>query len=610
MEINKLYSNRQCVIKAKALITLFIVIVFISESCNVNNDDFTDRELNEQLQTSQDTAFNTLIYYYNNCPDSVSIVAQSMETRFIDEDNLTELISLYSFMSEFYQHRRKNPEIALDYLLKALEIAVENPEIKYDKTYLYISIGNILYTYELYDEAIFIYKQISKITDVSKRPSVMFLINNNIALSFRNSNQADSARHYFDNTLQYISQIKNREIVYKAQYYNYLSSLAYYMGNIDSLPLYFKKSNKLLKGLIRVVNKYPVDYAETYFDDVKINYYRNKVNSLDWMGQYYFDKNIMDSAIIYWSEANHFSLISKDITRSVDISLNLSGAYLKKQNLNYAMEYVDSALEILKTEDVNYEQIELAYRNKADVFSLMGNDIEMSIAEDIADRYRDTLLSNDTTNNISLMQIELAVKPVQLEMKEIELGWKEKTQTVERQNLLIKLLIGIILFIVISLIIYYKLFLSLRRTRVRLAESTIEKISPEKIHSGNSKQLKSSVEKELLEKFKSEILVNKVYLEPNINLNQIAERLETNRSYISKIINTVYKMNFSDYINKLRINQACIIISKNKDPKFTIDHLYSKVGFIGKSTFYNAFKKYTGVTPAVFFNMNNQADKD
>ena len=97
----------------------------------------------------------------------------------------------------------------------------------------------------------------------------------------------------------------------------------------------------------------------------------------------------------------------------------------------------------------------------------------------------------------------------------------------------------------------------------------------------------------------------KAFLESNLTLNVIAEKLETNRSYISRIINTVYGMNFNDYINKLRINEACTIICNNTNPNFTIDHLFSEVGFTGKSTFYAAFKKYSGVTPAVFFKMNN-----
>ncbi len=593
-------------LSAIILIGSLLFLLILVYSCKPDKvDEFTDNEKNEQLNSIPDSIFNELMYSYNECPDSVQIIADVLEAKLIKEENYLDLINLYSFMSMFYQQSRTNsPEISLEYLVRALEVSDENQNLNYDKTYLYINIGNIMNTYNLHDEAIFIYNQIPKIVDVSDRPSALYLINNNIALSYMRSERLDSARYYFDKTLAYIEKIDNREIVYKAQYYNYLSALAFESGDYESILVYSSKTRLLLNGLVNNLE----DYPDGYFEDIKVIYYRNQVANLDWISQYYFENKNADSALYYWGEANKVLLESKDVSKMIEIYSSISKVYMLKEDYTTALEYADTAISMVTALNVDYKLMENIYRNKVDIYKKLNLFSEVKAVEDSLNLYQDSVNISSKYDQISLMQVKLALRLVRLEIKEIEVSSKAKTQIIENQEFLIKTLISFLLLIVIALAIYYRLYINHKNTRLQLAQRTLEKISPQKAQTGNSNQLKSSVEQELLEKIQKEIFENKAFLEPNITLVSIAERLNTNRSYISKIINTVYKMNFSDYINKLRIEESCDIICSNTDPNFTIDHLYSEVGFVGKSTFYNAFKKYTGVTPALFFNMKNMAN--
>ncbi|MCK9639354.1 MAG: AraC family transcriptional regulator [Prolixibacteraceae bacterium] len=96
----------------------------------------------------------------------------------------------------------------------------------------------------------------------------------------------------------------------------------------------------------------------------------------------------------------------------------------------------------------------------------------------------------------------------------------------------------------------------------------------------------------------------KVYLEPNLLLKTLAERCDTNRSYLSQFINERYSMNFNTFINMLRINEAKKIISdRNND--IPLKELYLRLGFNTYSVFNEAFKRSVGVTPNFYFKTVN-----
>lgn len=607
-KMKKVQNFKKKRIRIVAIIILGIVVssAFLNNSCDSRLDVFNTEEEPDPSCVEADSIFAILTDAYNHNPDSAIILASELELRFENDCNNRDLVRLYTFMSELYQYRKDNPDLALEYLTKALDLTAKNSEIKFDQTFLYINVGNIMYSYQLYNEAIYIYRQIPKITDLKDRPEVMALIYNNIALSFQMSGSEDSARIYFEKTRPFIEKTTSRRIILSIQYYNYLSALAYQIGDLDSIPIYFDKANMLFGGMEKVLKDYPCEYSAQLWVDTRLDFYNNKIKAWDWMAAYYLDLKQIDSAIIMFEEALSFTRVTDDCMWCPQLYSNLSKSYFAIEDYNLALQYLDSSIYYLQTKYVNYKELELAFRSKAEIFDRQGgiDKVDKNIA--IADRYRDTLLTKKSSEDLMVMKIELAVKPVQLAMKNVEISRNEKVQTIENQNLLIKMLVSALLLIAIALFVYYRLYLNLKKTRFQLAQKTIENINTKRSETTTGK-LKDSVEHDLLQKIESELVNKKAYLESNISLQLIADRLNTNRSYISKIINSVYKMNFNDYINKLRINEACNIICNNTDPNFTIDHLYSEVGFVGKSTFYTAFKKYTGVTPAVFFKMNNQA---
>lgn len=102
--------------------------------------------------------------------------------------------------------------------------------------------------------------------------------------------------------------------------------------------------------------------------------------------------------------------------------------------------------------------------------------------------------------------------------------------------------------------------------------------------------------KELAEWMKTE----KPYLEPNLNLNQCAERLNCTSQALSEAINLIKNQNFRDYINNLRVEEFKHRITQVNLQKETIMGIAYDCGFNSEASFYRIFKEKTGKSPKEF----------
>jgi len=66
------------------------------------------------------------------------------------------------------------------------------------------------------------------------------------------------------------------------------------------------------------------------------------------------------------------------------------------------------------------------------------------------------------------------------------------------------------------------------------------------------------------------------------------------------LVNQFSEKNFSDYINSLRVDEAKKLLKNADFEAYTIVAIGLECGFNSKSTFYTAFKKFTGQTPTAY----------
>lgn len=87
----------------------------------------------------------------------------------------------------------------------------------------------------------------------------------------------------------------------------------------------------------------------------------------------------------------------------------------------------------------------------------------------------------------------------------------------------------------------------------------------------------------------------KLYLNPDIKLIDVARRIGTNKTYLSRALNTRLSKNFCQFVNHYRIREACLMFLK--DPGLDIRPLAEQCGFSSQSNFSIVFKYNTGLTP-------------
>jgi AraC-like DNA-binding protein len=96
------------------------------------------------------------------------------------------------------------------------------------------------------------------------------------------------------------------------------------------------------------------------------------------------------------------------------------------------------------------------------------------------------------------------------------------------------------------------------------------------------------------------IEIQKLYLQHDLSLATIAEKLGSNKNYISSIINDKLDKNFYQYVNDLRIQEAINIMNDTESQQYTIENISRLAGFKSKSSFNKYFKEKTGNTPSEF----------
>ncbi|SNY99440.1 helix-turn-helix domain-containing protein [Flagellimonas pacifica] len=138
-----------------------------------------------------------------------------------------------------------------------------------------------------------------------------------------------------------------------------------------------------------------------------------------------------------------------------------------------------------------------------------------------------------------------------------------------------------------SLLIYAFSYLFLNRHKFNL-----QKYSSSNLDKESSAKLFQRV-KEL---FNSE----EIYLDDNLTLNTVSEKLNVKSREISQAINENVQQNFYDFVNQYRIEKAQFLLRDCHYKKAKIATIAYDSGFGNVTSFNLAFKKKTGVTPSAF----------
>ncbi len=134
--------------------------------------------------------------------------------------------------------------------------------------------------------------------------------------------------------------------------------------------------------------------------------------------------------------------------------------------------------------------------------------------------------------------------------------------------------------------------------------------APEKVHNKddfsnlNNKAkyqktgLSDTYSKEIKDRLEYLMEREKLFLDPELRLDKIAELLHISRHHASQVINENFNMHFNDYVNTYRIEEVkCRLSSNFQNSSVTISEIAYSCGFNNRTSFYRAFKKITNLSP-------------
>lgn len=159
-------------------------------------------------------------------------------------------------------------------------------------------------------------------------------------------------------------------------------------------------------------------------------------------------------------------------------------------------------------------------------------------------------------------------------------------------------------WLLVCAIIYIIGIFTLKQPEIVLGKFQDDLIEKKK----NTKYEKSGLSDEQMNKYldviQKEFEQEKIFLDSEITLKSLSEKLSISTHHLSQVINKKLARNFYDLINTYRIREAKEKLQDKCNSQLTILDIALETGFNSLSTFNSAFKKTTGITPSAYRSKN------
>lgn len=101
-------------------------------------------------------------------------------------------------------------------------------------------------------------------------------------------------------------------------------------------------------------------------------------------------------------------------------------------------------------------------------------------------------------------------------------------------------------------------------------------------------------------KLKQFVETQKLYLNQNLSLHDLANETLIQPHQLSKLIHREFGINFFEFINRYRVEYFKNTVNSTQFKNYTLLAIAFECGFNSKASFNRIFKEYTGITPAEF----------
>lgn len=165
-------------------------------------------------------------------------------------------------------------------------------------------------------------------------------------------------------------------------------------------------------------------------------------------------------------------------------------------------------------------------------------------------------------------------------------------------------LLGSSAFLLVLLTAITYLWLGNRRKNRILIVQNRELAQTETQRSKAKSEVAKTTDSELITELEKWVFDKELYKQSNLTIERLAKKLNTNRTYLSEAINSHYQMNYSAWINQVRIQAARKMLVASAFDHYSIEGVAQLVGYTSISSFNSSFKRITGLTPSQFRKAN------
>ena len=306
----------------------------------------------------------------------------------------------------------------------------------------------------------------------------------------------------------------------------------------------------------------------------------------------------------------------------------LPQAWLCMARIYMAMGDYRSALESLKhTKDVSRQYSSYGYMS--DVYELMAQCYYHTNSPDEA-LEAIHMVSLEQQSSRETMRKQLSAEHALLQ----EMAQKENVSEMRRLRLSHQIwmsaALGMLALCLFSVIIYMVVS---RRRREKLMRSVVASTrqtvaAEDKIDSlclgisqgtdvsGDGNQHATSSDKkthnkDIYDRLCRMMIVDRLYADKTLTRESVIERLGTNRTYFTQLLQENCGMNYSQFIASYRVKEAIRLLSDSSRQNLSVQEVCSMCGFGSTSSFYKTFQASTGVTPVAFrkFSLKQSVDR-
>ncbi|MFK7747417.1 MAG: helix-turn-helix domain-containing protein [Kordia sp.] len=323
------------------------------------------------------------------------------------------------------------------------------------------------------------------------------------------------------------------------------------------------------------------------------------------MGIAYYMKSDFEKAVTYLKKAKVITLDLKNKKRLVEVYYYIGKSYVGLENYTKAIEFLELTKETVLKENKKKNTLKFnphillkTHEVLAEVYKKEG-EIEKSNASFEEYKALDKLKDIDRTN-----VYETLLDNVNKENKQLSTSESYLKDTVKIISIL-----GVI--VLICCVFFILKFIKMRKKSKIIFEQLMKKIEAE---SHQKKKTPVTIQDKKVQEILTrldKLEVSLYFLNSNCTLQNVAKKIKTNTSYLSKIIGTHKQKKFTEYINELRIQYVLKQLKEDsKFRKYSIKNIAEEIGYKSTNSFTKHFKAYTKLYPSFYIQTLNEKEKN